>query len=118
MSALVMFLLRRFNFKRLPLNRRLLQKMGIWPIRDHYYEPIFRTEHLRSELKKPRELPGIDFNESEQLSLLKELSRFADETLSPIPHYNYQNDRNIKIGFYKKFQASNRYSAHLCYTII
>ena len=66
-SGLVMWLYRRIGSKRLQLSTKVLRKVGIFPIRDHYYEPLFNDLHLSRNLNEPRELPGINFNEAEQL---------------------------------------------------
>lgn len=52
--------------------------MGVFPIVDHYYEPLFNPAHLRKPLSEERDLPGIDWNLPEQLNLLKRF-RFSDE---------------------------------------
>jgi predicted O-methyltransferase YrrM len=72
-SGLVMWLYRRTGSKRLRLSTKTLRKIGIFPIRDHYYEPLFNDAHLSRDLKNPRELPGIDFNEEGQLEFLQNL---------------------------------------------
>ena len=72
-SGLVMWLYRRTGSKRLKLSTKILRKIGIFPIRDHYYEPLFNDAHLSRDLKSPRELPGIDLNEEGQLRFLQNL---------------------------------------------
>ena len=73
LAGLTMWLYRRTGSKRLKLSTRILKRIGIFPIRDHYYEPLFNDKHLTQNLREPRELPGIDFNELRQLELLKNL---------------------------------------------
>lgn len=72
-SGLVMWLYRRTGSNRLRLSTKILRRIGIFPIRDHYYEPLFNDVHLLRELKSSRELPGIDFNEEGQLKFLQNL---------------------------------------------
>lgn len=72
-SGLVMWLYRRTGSKRLKLSTKILRKIGVFPIRDHYYEPLFNDARLSRDLKNPRELPGIDFNEEGQLKFLQNL---------------------------------------------
>jgi len=55
--------------------------MGLFPIRDHYYQPLFNDAHLTKSLTEVRRLPGIDWRHKSQVSLLSEL-RFADELLA------------------------------------
>jgi len=73
-SALVMKIYRRLGSKRLLRSTNLLKKIGVFPIRDHYYEPLFNDKHLSVSLREPRNLPGINFNELEQIELLKQLT--------------------------------------------
>ena len=68
---------------RLPYCHGMLRRVGIYPLRDHYYEPFFRPENLHRPLEADRELPGIDLNIDCQLRMLQEFS-FEDE-LSMFP---------------------------------
>lgn len=79
-AGLVMKMFRRIGADRLPQSKFVLLQMGVFPIRDHYYEPLFHPRHLRYDLKQERDLPGIDWNEGAQLQLLTEL-RYANEIL-------------------------------------
>jgi hypothetical protein len=72
---------RKRNFKDLRNTKRVLLSVGVFPIVDHYYEPLFDKKHLRHSLSTPRNLPGIDFNISEQLDLIKSFN-YNDELLS------------------------------------
>jgi len=65
------WLIRRIGVDRLPITLGTLRRFGIFPIRDHYYEPLFNPAHLRKPLDEDRPLPGIDWNVAEQLDLLK-----------------------------------------------
>lgn len=86
---------RRLGNGRMPLHRRLYKALGVYPIINHYYEPRFAFDHDGSELGQARRLPGIDWNEPEQLKMLKgfcwqdELAAFAVEpSASRAFHYN------------------------------
>jgi len=57
-SALVMKIYRRLGSRRLITSTNLLKKIGVFPIRDHYYEPLFNDKHLSASLCEPRNLPG------------------------------------------------------------
>ena len=70
----LMLLFRRFGPARLPISSSILKKIGVWPIRDHYYEPLFNDKRLSKSLRLPRDLPGIDLSEDEQLRFLKTLT--------------------------------------------
>lgn len=69
---------RRVGAERLPRTTRRLRRMGVFPIRDHYYEPLFDPAHLSRPLDEPRDLPGVDLNAAGQLALLERLTH-ADE---------------------------------------
>ncbi|GHU96433.1 hypothetical protein FACS1894156_7510 [Bacteroidia bacterium] len=53
-----------------PRSLKLLRMIGVFPIIDHYYEPMFDPKHLRKPLSAVRTLPAIDWNVAEQLDLL------------------------------------------------
>ncbi|MDR2474308.1 MAG: class I SAM-dependent methyltransferase [Bacteroidales bacterium] len=55
---------------RLPVSKKILLKVGVQPIRNHYYEPFFSAKQLRKALSEERTLLGIDWNLTEQLDLL------------------------------------------------
>ena len=67
----------------LPFHNRLFMKVGLLPVRDHYYQPLINpAKHLTKSLREDRNLPGINFNIKEQLVILqsfnfnKELEKF------------------------------------------
>ena len=76
-------LVRKQGVQKLPLCKKMLTTVGVFPIRDHYYEPLFDMSQLKRPLADARELPGIDWNSIEQLKLLEQLS-FAEE-LNDLP---------------------------------
>ena len=73
-SGLLMWLYRYTGSKRLKLSTKILKMIGVFPIRDHYYEPLFNDAILTRNLNEPRKLPGIEFNEEEQLKFLQNLN--------------------------------------------
>lgn len=75
-AGFVLWCFRRVGASRLPLTRGVLRAIGVFPIRRHYYEPLFDTHRL--DHSADRSLPGLDLAEPEQLALLAEL-RYADE---------------------------------------
>jgi len=95
-SAVCLKLIRQVGIQRMPIARATLRKVGVFPIRDHYYEPLFHPRHLRRPMNTIRELPGLDLNLPEQLALLdafdyeRELLAFP---LSGAPpgQFQYQN---------------------------
>ncbi|UXA04219.1 class I SAM-dependent methyltransferase [Mycobacterium sp. SMC-2] len=77
-ASLALRVIRSTGFGRMPLALRVFRRIGIFPILDHYYEPLFNPVHLRKPLSEDRELPSIDWNVTEQLDLLRRF-RFNDE---------------------------------------
>jgi hypothetical protein len=77
-SAWILKGIRRIGFRRLPLCRRALLNVGVFPIRNHYYEPQFDFRLMNRPFSAERCLPGIDWNIQEQLEILKRF-KFAEE---------------------------------------
>lgn len=73
-AGFVLLLYRRAGSRRLPITTGVLKKIGVFPIRNHYYEPLFDDRHLSSQPNTPRTLPGIGFNVRDQLSLLAKMT--------------------------------------------
>ena len=114
LSAIVLKLVRRIGVKRLPNTKKWLLKIGVFPINDHYYEPMFNPVHLRYPLNEDRYLPGIDWKEVEQLTFLKKLD-FSSETAgwkkaAPLPEFCIENgsfesgDAEIWYGMIRHFR--------------
>lgn len=78
LSALTLKLVRRIGVNFMPVSWRIFLGVGVFPIRDHYYEPLFNPAHLNADFALPRELPAIDWNTKTQLSFLEALAPFAD----------------------------------------
>ena len=79
-SALVLLAYRKAGSGRLPLTTNLLMKIGVFPIRNHYYEPLFVFRNLTKPLSEDRFLPGIDLNIDGQLRFLDRLN-YSQELL-------------------------------------
>jgi len=85
--------IKKLGMSRMAWSKKVFMKVGVFPVRDHYYEPFFNPKHLRFSLRKDRELPGIDFNDHEQLQLL---SRFNyNEELKKMP-----TEKSAHVEFY------------------
>ncbi|MCK5084569.1 MAG: class I SAM-dependent methyltransferase [Candidatus Pacebacteria bacterium] len=78
LSAIVLKLARRIRISRLPFCKKILFKIGVFPVRDHYYEPLFNPKYIKKPLDEKRDLPGIDWNIEEQINLLYRF-QFNDE---------------------------------------
>ena len=77
-ASVAMRTTRRISLNRLPLTLQTFRRVGVFPILDHYYEPLFNPKHLRMPLSDDRQLAGIDWNVTEQLDLLAKF-HFNDE---------------------------------------
>src|SRR6266850_5760856 len=70
-AALLLKTVRRVGVYRMRVSHAILRRVGVFPIRDHYYEPLFHPRHLRWPLDNERPLPGLDLNLAAQLELLR-----------------------------------------------
>lgn len=77
-SVVWLKVIRKISLKRMRLSKKIFRTVGILPIKDHYYEPLFNPKHLRYSLRRDRILNGIDFNIKEQLEIIKEF-KYNDE---------------------------------------
>lgn len=73
-SAWLLKYVRKAGVHRLPNCKNALMKIGVFPIRDHYYEPQFNNRRPKKPFSQDRCLPGIDWNVAEQLKLLDTFS--------------------------------------------
>lgn len=71
---------RRYGTGKLPLTRAALLRIGVFVIRDHYYEPQFKFGPGPSSEWQERTLPGVDLNAKGQLDLLRSF-HFQQELL-------------------------------------
>ena len=71
---------RKNTLNKFPISKKIFLKLGVIPVIDHYYEPLFNPKHLRFSLRDERFLPGIEFNDNEQLDILKKFD-YNDELL-------------------------------------
>jgi len=83
LAALLLRSIRQAGIQRLPISKQILLKVGVFPVRNHYYEPLFDPSQLRIPLDQDRHLPGIDWNVAEQLQLLAHF-KFNDELMDII----------------------------------
>jgi predicted O-methyltransferase YrrM len=75
--------IRRVGVHKLPYCRNALKRIGVFPIRDHYYEPQFDYQNKKQPFSRDRNLPGIDWNVAGQLEMLASFS-FTQE-LAQLP---------------------------------
>lgn len=90
-SAYFLYFYRRLGSRCLPLTTKRLKNIGVFPIINHYYEPLFDERHLIHPLDRERKLTAINFNIKNQLDLLDKLT-FSEELLElsfkPYPEKN------------------------------
>lgn len=72
--AYLLLAYRRLGSAKLPRTTGRLKRIGVFPLRNHYYEPLFDDRQLSVPLDSPRSLPGLELNEAEQLAFLGELT--------------------------------------------
>jgi hypothetical protein len=70
LSAYILKFVRSKGLHKLKISKAILLKVGVLPIRDHYYEPLFNPVHLKNSLATERKLAGINWNIDEQLNTL------------------------------------------------
>lgn len=98
-SALLLKLVRRMGVQHLPFCKDVLLNVGVFPIRDHYYEPQFRPPAARNDAIRP--LPGVAWNAQEQLALLERMT-FADE----LQDWSERSDNPLSFRFNNGFFES------------
>jgi predicted O-methyltransferase YrrM len=84
--------LRILGLQYVPASKRLLLSIGVLPVRDHYYEPMINSAHLRYALTEDRNLPAIDLNVEEQLSILAQFGyqeELLEFPLEPVKHVEF-----------------------------
>jgi len=101
-SAWLLKNIRKIGIQKLPFCKKVLLNIGVFPIRNHYYEPQFDMRGIKHSSSEERNLPGIDWNMENQLNTLEELI-FAEE-LNNFPikksadlHF-YFNNNSFKSG--------------------
>ena len=82
-SAWLLKNVRSIGVERLPKCKNALMKIGVFPIRNQYYEPQFDHRSPKQPFSCDRLLPAIDWNITEQIRMLSTFS-FSQE-LSNIP---------------------------------
>jgi hypothetical protein len=95
-AALLKFV-RRVGVAHLPWSKRALLSVGVFPIANHFFEPLFDARHL-TDFDRPRALPGIDWNLDGQIALLSKLTFSAELRDVPMsrphgpPQFFFNND--------------------------
>lgn len=102
--------IRRQGIGRMRVSRAILKRVGVLPIRDHYYEPLIDPDRLTHSLRDDRNLPGIDLNIPTQLAILSRF-HFAEELLSlPLEKSDGRRTFFFHNGTYEAGDAEYLYS--------
>ena len=101
LSAWHLKMLRKYTQQRFPLSHRAIDKIGIYPLIDHYYEPLIKTERLKRPIQRKRHLPGIavdlDITGKELIKLLDKRipddipDKIVQDNVAGTPVYYYCN---------------------------
>jgi predicted O-methyltransferase YrrM len=110
-AAHLMKAIRKTGIRRMPFCRRALLRVGVFPIRNHYHEPLFDSRILSRPLDQDRVLPGIDWNVAEQLRLLESFC-FSEE-LKDVP-----SSKADELTFYINNGAFESGDAEYLYNLI
>jgi len=98
--------------RHLPLNNRIFMKVGVLPVRDHYYQPLINPEkHLLTPLHQDRILSGINFNIDEQLETLMAFNYNDELKIFPI-------DKRNDLEYYYKNGSFESGDGEFLYNII
>ena len=101
-----------------PISRRIFSRLGVMPVRHHYYEPIVFPGDLRQPLGMDRTISGLDLNVAEQLDLLKQFDFNQELTALPLQgqeptSFYYENglfetgDAEFMFNMIRHFKPSN-----------
>lgn len=111
LTALFLKCIRKIGIQKLPICKKALLNVGVFPVRNHYYEPQFDFRDVDNSFSKDRELPGINWNVQGQLNFLKEFS-FSLE-LEKFP-----TEKTDNLEFYYKNRAFESGDAEYWYQLI
>jgi predicted O-methyltransferase YrrM len=110
-AAWLLKAVRRIGVQRLPRSKNALLKIGVFPIRNHYYEPQFDNRNPVREFSDDRILPGIDWNARGQIAMLNSF-KYSEE-IGHIPR-----EKTDKLQFYFDNSAFGPGDAEIWYQII
>lgn len=110
-SAVLLKIIRRIGFQKLPECKKALLDIGVFPIRNHYYEPQFDNRFLRTDFEQDRKLTGINWNVEGQLKMLEKFI-FAHELIE-LP-----KEKQVSIQFYLNNELFSYGDAEYWYQLI
>ncbi|OBJ36303.1 hypothetical protein A5630_07255 [Mycolicibacterium mucogenicum] len=110
-AAMIMKAIRRGGISHLPLTLATFRHIGVFPLLDHYYEPLINPTLLRRPLSAERDLPAVDMNVDEQLLLLDKFD-YADELRA------FPREEQPGLGYYFENSMFGSGDAEFLYNII
>jgi hypothetical protein len=111
-GALLLGAIRMAGVERFRVARWVFRKTRVFPVRDHYYEPLVNPAHLTRSLEEPRALPGIEWDDAEILAQLDAFD-FNDELLAIPMDASDEND-----GYYYNNPGYGRGDAEMLYNFL
>ena len=92
----MLFCIRKIGVSKMKVSKWIFKKVGVFPIVNHYYEPLFVETHIKNPLNKDRNLPGIRWNDNGQLALLHQFN--YQEELVTIPYHKTDDPLQFYYG--------------------
>jgi hypothetical protein len=102
LSSLLLLGVRKFivgfweDYSYFKISRKIFTSVGVFPIINHYYEPIFSFDKSKKAPGEVRWLPGINMNTEEQLAILSAMD-YSQEliaiSLLPESRLNYSFEK-------------------------
>lgn len=86
---------RRLGSQRFVILTWILKRVGVFPIINHYYEPLFDDRLLGNALTEQRRLPGIDLRVDYQLQLCTKMN-YGNDFLDFLSEQKFLSDSNSK----------------------
>ena len=91
LAAHQMMLIRKMTPGHAPHCMRALDRVGIYPLIDHYYEPMINLRHLRRPLTDTRPLPGVALDAAAAIARLESLTALPELMQAPPSAYTPDN---------------------------
>ncbi len=73
LSGILFYIIRLIDINHLEnmkITKKILLWIGVYPVLDHFYDPLTHPKSLKHPLNKARNLPGFDLNDKIQLEIL------------------------------------------------
>ena len=110
-AGFLLKMIRTAGVHRMPFCKKIMLQVGVFPLRNHYAEPLFDGRLLSLSPGQDRSLPGIDWDVAGQLGLLECLT-FSKE-LAGIP-----KKKTTQLAFHFNNVAFESGDAEFLYNLI